>query len=325
MNGSKIKLDAEITRLTQILFTGLVDGKYSSEWVKKHFYFDLRGFYFLHRTEYLSEKVKSHLGRKPFASFEPKQRVFEHQQSVGYKEFKVANTEIDGLLINSIKKLISIKGTPIVIAIAGQTAAGKTEIAERLREEVEKDGRKVALIEMDNFLTARDHREANGIHSLGKRALHLELFLKCLEDIAQGKMIFTPRYDFIDGNSSHDLNGKLKPGFTPVEIDPADIVFIEGNFPFLIHEVAHLIGIKVVYLTDDPVRLQRKWKRDVDYRKKYDPNYFRNRFFKDQFPMAENCYIPQLEICDIFVDTTGAALWTTPEIARLIEKQQGIR
>jgi len=318
MKGSKIKLDDEITFLTQMLFTGLVKGKYSTDWVKKHFFFDLRGFYFLHRTEYLTEEVKAHLGGKPFACFECKQKTFEHQQSVGYKEFKAANTEIDGLLINSIKKLISVKGIPIVVAIAGQTAAGKTEIVERLRMEVEKEGRTVTSIEMDNFLTARDHREANGIHSLGKKALHWELFLKCLEDITHGKKITTPRYDFIDGDSSHDLNGYLKPGFTPVEIDPADIIFIEGNFPFLIQEVAHLIGIKVVYLTDDAVRLQRKWKRDVDYRKKYDPNYFRNRFFKDQFPMAEKCYIPQLEVCDIFVDTTGAALWTTPEIARVL-------
>jgi uridine kinase len=320
MNGNKIKLDDEITLLTQMLFTGMVNGKYSSDWVKKHFFFDLRGFYFLHRTEYLTEKVKSHLGGKPFASFERKQRAFEHQQSVGYKEFKAANREVDGLLMDSIKKLISVKGTPVVVAIAGQTAAGKTEIVERLREEEEKDGRKVTSIEMDNFLTARDHREAKGIHSLGKKALHLGLFLKCLEDITQGKKITIPRYDFINGNSSHDLNGNLKPGFTPVEIDPADIIFIEGNFPFLIQEVVHLIGIKVVYLTDDPVRLQRKWKRDVDYRKKYDPNYFRNRFFKDQFPMAEKCYIPQMEVCDILVDTTRAALWITPEIARVIRE-----
>ena len=58
---------------------------------------------------------------------------------------------------------------------------------------------------------------------------------------------------------------------------------MEGNFPFHIDEIARLIGIKIVYLTDDPIRLKRKWKRDIDYRKKYDPAYFRNRFFRTQF------------------------------------------
>ena len=67
----------------------------------------------------------------------------------------------------------------------------------------------------------------------------------------------------------------------------------------------------MVYLTDDPVRLKRKWKRDIDYRKKYEPTYFRNRYFKDQFIMAEIAYRPQLAMCDLAVDTTGAALWAT--------------
>ena len=58
--------------------------------------------------------------------------------------------------------------------------------------------------------------------------------------------------------------------------------------------MAKLIGIKVVYLTDDAIRLKRKWKRDIDYRKKYEPTYFRNRYFKDQFIMAEIAYRPQI-------------------------------
>jgi uridine kinase len=89
----------------------------------------------------------------------------------------------------------------------------------------------------------------------------------------------------------------------------------------LIEEISHLIGIKVVYLTDDPVRLKRKWKRDIDYRKKYEPTYFRNRYFKDQFIMAEFAYRPQMEVCDMVVDTTGAALWTTPEVAKILSKK----
>ena len=81
-----------------------------------------------------------------------------------------------------------------------------------------------------------------------------------------------------------------------------------------------MIGIKVVYLTDDPVRMKRKWKRDIDYRKKYDPVYFRNRYFKDQFLAAQKCYLPQLKVCDLVVDTTGAAMWATSEISELLDR-----
>ena len=311
--GDRIVLDEAILRLTRMLFVGLVTGKYSEGWVNTHFYFDIRGFYFLHRTVYFTDNVMAHLGGKPFKRFEQKQKRFERYQDIGYKDFKEANKEIDQFFVECVKKLIAVKGSPILLAIAGPTAAGKTEIVELLRSALEQEGKKVTSIEMDNFLTDRDYREEKGIYTLGKEAIHFELFKQGLDDIRHGRKITIPRYDFVYATSSHDLDGKLKPGCTPLEIEPADIIFIEGNFPFLLEGITPLVGIKVVYLTDDAIRMKRKWKRDIDYRKKYEPTYFRNRFFKDQFSMAQKCYLPQMELCDILVDTTGAALWTTSE------------
>jgi uridine kinase len=316
----RIVLDERIVHLTNMLFVGLVTGAYDLSWINKHFYFDLRSFFFLHRTRYFTQEVLVYLGRKPFRQFEPKQKTFEYLQDVGYKAFREANAEIDRLFIESVHKVIAWRRTPTLLAIAGPTAAGKTEIVERLRTDFEQAGKKTTSIELDNFLTDRNHREEKGIFTQGKEALHFELFKQSLKDITAGKKISIPRYDFVYAISSHDLNGNLKPDGIPIEIEPADIIFIEGNFPFLIDEVAALIDIKVVYLTDDPVRLKRKWKRDIDYRKKYEPTYFRNRYFKDQFIMAEIAYRPQMAICDMVVDTTGAALWTTAEIADLLNK-----
>jgi len=280
----------------------------------------VRGFFFLHRTQYFTDKVLAHLGGKPYRQFEPRQKAFANFQGVGYRDFMAANAELDALFIECVRKLIAVRGIPIVLAIAGPTAAGKTEIVERLREAFEADGQQAASIELDNFLTDREYREEKGIFTQGKQALHFELFKQSLVDLTQGKKITIPRYDFVYATSSHDLNGQLKPDGIPIEIEPADIIFIEGNFPFLIQEVARLIGIKVVYLTDDPVRLKRKWKRDIDYRKKYEPTYFRNRYFKDQFIMAEIAYRPQMESCDIVVDTTNGALWLTPESSSAVSK-----
>jgi uridine kinase len=243
---------------------------------------------------------------------------FERQQDVGYREFREANREVDELFIKSVGQLIRARGAPILLAIAGPTAAGKTEIVERLRGALEAEGRTVAAIEMDNFLTDREQREERGIFTLSQAALHFDLLRRCLADICAGRRVATPRYDFVYATSSHDLDGVLKPGCTPIEIEPADVVFIEGNSPFLFPEIVPLIGIKVVYLTDDPVRLKRKWKRDIDYRKKYEPTYFRNRYFREQFLMAERSYRPQMAACDLLVDTTDAALWATPEIAGML-------
>lgn len=313
-----IVLDDQIVSLTNMLFVGLVTGAYEAGWVNRHFYFDIRGFYFLHRTDYFSEAVLAHLGRKPFQQFEQKQKAFACVQDIGYKAFREANAQVDELFITSVQKLIALRGSPILLAIAGPTAAGKTEIVERLHIALAREGKRTTSIELDNFLTDRDYREEKGIFTQGKAALHFDLFTQSLKDITEGRKISIPRYDFVDATSSHDLDGNLKPDGMPIEIEPADIIFIEGNFPFLIEEVIPLIDIKVVYLTDDPIRLMRKWKRDIDYRKKYEPTYFRNRYFKDQFIMAESAYRPQMEVCDVVVDTTGAALWTTCEVASLI-------
>ena len=319
--GDYIVLDEKIVHLTNMLFVGLVTGDYPLEWVSTHFYFDVRGFFFLHRTQYFTDEVLAHLGHQAYRGFEQKQKVFERYQGVGYHDFRKANQQVDGYFIEVVHKLIMKRGIPILLAIAGPTAAGKTEIVERLCISFDDVGKKTTSIEMDNFLTDRDYREEKGIHTQGKAALHFELLKTSLEQICQGHRITIPRYDFVYATSSHDLNGNLKPGGIPIEIEPADIVFIEGNFPFLLKELVPLIGIKVVYLTDDPIRLKRKWKRDIDYRKKYEPTYFRNRFFKDQYIMAQIAYIQQMKVCDMVVDTTGAALWTTPEIKKMLEEE----
>ena len=318
--GDQIVLDDKVLHLTHMLLVGLVSCEYSPEWVRAHFYFDIRGFYFLTRTAYFTGPVLAHFDGKPYRQFEQLQKGFEYRHEIGYKAFREANAAVDDCFISCVQKLISVKGTPILLAIAGPTAAGKTEIVERLRKIFEAAGQKTSSIEMDNFLTDREQREARGIHSFGKQAIHFDLFVQSLHGIIQGEKITIPRYNFIDATSSHDLNGCVKPGGMPIEIEPADIVFLEGNFPFLLEETFSLIGIKVVYLTDDPVRLQRKWRRDVDYRKKYDPTYLRNRYFRDQFLMAQKCLRPQMQVCDIIVDTTGAALWVTPEMADILEQ-----
>jgi len=320
--GDRIVLDEAIVRLTKMLFVGLAAGAYPEDWVAAHFCFDIRGFYFLHRTAYFTDRVIAHLGGRPFKCFEQKQKLLERCHEIGYRAFKEANADVDQAFIETVLSLIGAKGTPMLVAIAGPSAAGKTEIVARLRGEMDRSGRQVTSIEMDNFLTDREQREEKGIHSLGREAIHLELFLRGLEEIRQGRRITTPRYDFYNATSSHTLEGKLKPGRSPIVIEPADVVFLEGNQPFLLEEVAPLIGIRVVYLTDDSIRMRRKWRRDIDYRKKYEPTYFRNRFFREQFLMAQQCYVPQMEVCDIAVDTTGAALWVTPETAGILARSQ---
>jgi uridine kinase len=314
----RIVLDKNIVRLTNMLFVGLVVGDYSAEWINHHFYFDLRGFFFLVRTIYYSPAVVEHFAGMPYRRFEQKQKCFERSQGISYKEFKAANLELDQLFIESVQKIVAAKGTPFLLTLAGPTAAGKTEIVERLRNAFEQSGRHATSVEMDNFLTDNDFRDEMGIKTLGKEAYHFEIFMASLDKFIHQQPAAIPRY--VATVSSHTPDGILKPGYTTLEVEPADIIFLEGNFPFQIPEVSGHIGLKIVYLTDDPIRLKRKWKRDMDYRKKYDLSYFRNRFFRTQFLRAQDCYQTQMQVCDILVDTTEALVWITPETAKLLSQ-----
>ena len=316
----KIVLDTTIRHLNTMLFVGLATGAFPEAWVDQFFYFDVRGFYFLPRTVYFTPEVLAHFNGKPYLTFEQRQLGFVHHQGIGYRDFREANADVDGAFMDMVMRLIQIKGTPILITLAGPTAAGKTEIVERLSIRFGQAGMRISSIAMDDFLIDNDYREDNHIDAMGKEAFHFTLFMDCLARLLRGEVVTIPRYT--GGVSSHDISSQLKPGYTPQDILPADIIFIEGNFPFQIPEVSSMIGLKIVYLTDDPIRLKRKWKRDIDYRNKYDPNYFRNRFFRTQFLRAFDCYNIQAAVADIMVDTTGAAIWADASIQKLLSQQK---
>ena len=54
-------------------------------------------------------------------------------QDIGYQDFKAANLEVDTFFIESVQQLIARYEKPLLFAVAGPTAAGKTEVVERLR------------------------------------------------------------------------------------------------------------------------------------------------------------------------------------------------
>jgi len=319
-SNGKVILDQKIVNLSQMLFVGLVLEDYPVAWLMENFYFDVRGFYFLHRTNYFPEEVVSYLGEKPYRQFPLDSDILRNKLALSYKDFKHAHEKLDQFFIDTILSLVHQKREPLILGIAGPTAAGKTEIVERLTREFLNNNLKVCTIEMDNFLTDRDYREEHGIDSLGKQAMHFDLLIKSIQMIRKGQTIQIPQYDFIAATSSHDLDGNLKNGATMLTIEPADIVFMEGNFPFLYPELADLIDIKTVYLTSDEIRLKRKWRRDMDFRKKYDLNYFRNRYFREQMIMAQEVYIPQMLKCDFVVDTSTARLWLGPQMKKNLDK-----
>lgn len=307
--GNKIVLDDTILNLTHNLMVGLATEEFSVDWVNSLFYFDIRAFCFFIHIQYYNPKILENFGIIPYLTYQPKQLDLASQQEIGYKDFKDANKEVDQVFIKVIYQLIKNHGSPILLTLAGPTGAGKTEITERIRDFLQEKGMQITTVEMDNFYKDREFRDGK---THGKDVIHFDLFMQAMRDLLAGKSTLIPRYDFYLATSSHDLGGNLRPGQSSLVIEPADVIFLEGNFPFYIPELDDMIGLRTVYLTDDPIRLKRKWRRDIDLRKKYDPVGFVNRYFKTQFIRAKEIYLPLMEVCDLVADTTAAKLWLKP-------------
>ena len=310
-NGDQVVLDETITALTRQLFVGLVEELYPADWVNQHFYFDVRSFVFLVRTIYLTAPIRQRFGGLPYRNFEAKQALLDNEFEVGYKEFAQANQEIDSAFIEVVRSWISARDTPLLLTIVGPTASGKSEITMRLLDSLKLAGLSCGAVEMDNFYKDRVYRDGRPMTS---EVIHYPLFIESINALLRGEAADIPRYDFIQATSSHDLDGNLRPGQSTQTIQPADIIILEGNFPFHIPEIARLIDLKIVYFAEDPIRLKRKWKRDVDFRKKYDPNYLVNRYFRTQSQRNQEIYQPMMQCCDIIVDTTNAQLWLHPNL-----------
>jgi len=309
IKGNKIVLDETNLTLTQNLMVGLATEEFSIDWVNSLFYFDIRAFCFFIQTRYYNPKILENFGNKPFFTYQTRQLDLAYQQEIGYKNFKQANHHVDHAFIKMIYQLITTHGLPILLTLAGPTGAGKTEITERIRYFLLEKGMQITTVEMDNFYKDREYRDGK---THGKDVIHFDLFMQAMRDLLDGKSTLIPRYDFYLATSSHDFNGELRLGQTSLMIEPADVIFLEGNFPFYIPELDDMIGLRTVYLTDDPIRLKRKWRRDIDLRKKYDPVGFVNRYFKTQYIRAQEIYLPLMEVCDLVVDTTAAKIWLKP-------------
>lgn len=304
-------LDPIIIKLCQMLFVGLVSGVYTSDWIFRFFTFDIRGFFFLIRTTYFSPKSISHLGSKPYQCFEQKQAELAHLFEIGYQQYQQANAEVDQALMRFVGSIIEKRGTPILLTFAGPTAAGKTEIVARLADFLVEKGYSCSTLEMDHFNKDRVYRDR---HKQSIATIHFDLFQESMEALNRKEVVFIPQYDFYTSQSSHDENSQHRAGKKMLKIEPADVMFLEGNFPFHLPELNTFPALKIVYLAADDVRLRRKWKRDIDLRKKYQPLQFINRYFRTQFIRAEEIYRPFLEICDIAVETTEARLWVAPAL-----------
>lgn len=147
---------------------------------------------------------------------------------------------------------------PMIIAIAGGSASGKTtvikEIIERFNNSVE-----ISLISQDDYykdLSDMSMEERAKVNYDHPDSFDNELLKQNLMDLIAGKTIKKPVWDYKKHNRKEEW----------VEVAPTKIIVIEGILVLQNEMIRNLADIKIFVKCDEDLRFIRRLQRDINER-----------------------------------------------------------
>ena len=181
----------------------------------------------------------------------------------------------------------SSKTRPIMLAIAGDSASGKTTITKGLVDALGPE--RITSICVDDYHKYdREERKDKPFTPLHPEANYVEIMEQHLQLLALGQPILKPVYEHSDGSLGR-----------PVLVEPREFVIIEGLLP-LYTKLARACFDATVYL-DPPENIRYKWKVARDTKKR---GYTEEQVHKDlekREPESAEFIRPQRSVADIVV------------------------
>ena len=176
--------------------------------------------------------------------------------------------------------------------ICGGSGAGKTTLAVELIRRLGPD--RVSALAFDAYyrdlshLSMPERMQVNYDHP---DSLDNELFASHLSDLRNGVSIEVPEYDF----ATHTRTGHTIP------VEARDIVIVEGILLFSFPGIHELLDHAVFIDVPEPVRLERRIRRDVAERGR-DADDVRRQFAQFVAPMHDEFVQPHRGAADRVVD-----------------------
>jgi len=153
---------------------------------------------------------------------------------------------------------------PIMLAIAGDSAAGKTTITQGLVEALGHD-RITSMCVDDYHRYDREERKSKPFTPLHPKCNYIDIMEQHLQLLSLGQSILKPVYDHDTGTFGR-----------PVLVEPRDFIIVEGLLP-LFSKVARACFDVTVYL-DPPEEIRYDWKIKRDTQKR---GYTKEQVVKD--------------------------------------------
>ncbi|KAL1921263.1 uncharacterized protein VTP21DRAFT_10979 [Calcarisporiella thermophila] len=189
---------------------------------------------------------------------------------------------------------------PFIIGVAGGPAAGKKSachlIVELLRKKKGDYASSVATLSLQNF-----YRELNDEEkALAKRgewnfdhpdAFDFELAEEVLTDLAAGKSVEIPSYDF-------ETKKRVRNAY---KLDPPDVVILEGILLLYTKPLRDLMHMKIFVDVDSDTRLARRVIHQSEVVHSYSVDYILQQYVKFVKPSFEEFILPTKKYADVII------------------------
>lgn len=184
------------------------------------------------------------------------------------KEFNAENSLVKSIKPNFFERLNSLLALsrPVIIAISGESASGKTTFLKLLREQTSRlqerqENLIMSAIKGDNYFKDISHliKKYHGFDELlatgynpdSPRCFQLDLMRKDLTELMLRKSIYIPRYE-VNGTGVSIPNSLL--------IQPAEVIVVEGMCS-LYDDIHDIFDMKIFIDVDEKTQRERYFDR----------------------------------------------------------------
>ena len=197
---------------------------------------------------------------------------------------------------------------PILIAIAGGSASGKTTVVKKIIEQL--NSKNITVISHDDYYKDLTHlalTERYKVNFDHPDSIDNDLFVAQLKDLLDGKSISKPKYDFVEHNRSNEYE----------LVEPTKIIIIEGILILEDERVRDLATIKLFVESDDDIRFIRRLVRDTKERGRSIESVI-NQYLTTVKPMYYAFIKPTKRYADIIIPNDSTHDVAVDCIARMI-------
>ena len=197
---------------------------------------------------------------------------------------------------------------PILIAVAGGSASGKTTVVKKIIQRL--NSKDITVITHDDYykdLTNLPLEERYKVNFDHPDSLDNDLFVEQLSKLLNGETIEKPTYDFIEHNRSK----------VTTKVSPTRIIMIEGILVLEDERVRDLATIKLFVESDDDIRFIRRLVRDTKERGRSIESVI-NQYLTTVKPMYYSFIKPTKRYADMIIPNDSTHDVAVDCIARMI-------